>query len=856
VRQTFKPLFSVAIIGLLLIAFFSYLLGNTLSEEYDNTWVAYPLHTVPFAGTASPHGLSPAQLRTAYNLPESGGGNKTIAIVAAYDTPSILDDFNSFSNRYNLPDNGSGNLLVYKMTGTAATDFGWGQETCLDVEWAHAIAPNATIALVEAKDSSGYSLYQAVDYAASIPGVVAVSMSWGGSEFLFESSRDFHFNKTGIVFFASSGDNKTAMYPACSPYVVAVGGTKVTFDDNGTLVSETAWSLSGGGPSLYETIPEYQAEYGLNYSTRAIPDVSYVADPSSGVSVYYDGSWYIFGGTSVGAPQWAAIHALGISSTHVNLYQKAKSAYSSYFRDITTGANEYNATIGYDYVTGLGSPLTYSFGTNLDLFPASGPGGADITLSGTGFTPQSSVNISYLNPLNSTWISIVDNLPTETENFTYPLKAPDLAQTNIAGDNDLQFDSIKFQAQDNSNGKIYNSSIPFTEMRRGLIQIGNETAQKIYGNNTDFATKIFVKDNDSLPLSGEWFHPGLISLLLDLNETKIIMVDEQGSFNTSLQIPIVSAGPHTLTIRDNSTTLSVNITRLPSLLSDYIDEWHTSDFQIDLMPDYPLNDVFYRVNTGPIQSMMNASQPFITDEATNNTLEYWGFWDVYGTTTMELEHHFISGIKLDKTPPVGTISTDPITSTIEIALSLNATDLTSGISGMRFSNDNSTWSNWEPYQNSKTYNLQLGNGQKTIFVQFADNAGLISTYDCTVTLQILQPPQPPTPTPSPLPSLTPTSTPSPTPEPTLGPTQEPNIQEPTPIPSPNTPTPSANSNSNSQPTQNPMQTTPTPSESPQPTEQPEIPEISNPIYAVIFLLITLSLATLVGKWKKSLKAKE
>ena len=850
-RQTSKPLFSAAIICLLLIAFFPYLLGNTLSEEYDDTWVAYPLHIVPFAGASSPHGLSPTQIRTAYNLPESGGGNTKIAIVAAYDTPSILDDFNSFSNRYNLPDNSTGNLLVYKMTGTAATDPGWGQETCLDVEWAHAIAPNATIVLVEAKDSYGSSLYQAADFAASIPGVVSVSMSWGGPEFYLEANRDYHFNKPGIVFFASSGDNKTAMYPACSPYVVAVGGTTLTFDDNGTLASETAWNSSGGGPSLYETIPGYQTEYGLNYSTRAIPDVSYVADPSSGVSVYYDGSWYIFGGTSVGAPQWAAIHALGVSSIHVNLYQKAKSAYSSYFRDITSGANDYNATIGYDYVTGLGSPITYEFGTNLDLFPTSGPGGVNLTLTGTGFTPQSSVNISYLNPLNSTWISLVNNLPTETENFTYSLKVPDLAKTNTAGDNDLQFDSIIFQAQDNSNGKIYNSSIPFIEMRRGLIQIGDETAQKIYGNNTDFTTKIFVKNNDSLPLSGEWFHPGSISLLLDLNETDMVVADEQGSFNTSFQIPIISAGPHTLTIKDNSTTFSINITRLPTLANDYTNEWHTSDFQIDLIPDYPLSDVFYRVNTGSIQSIMNTSQPLITDEGANNTIEYWGFWDVYGTTTMELEHHFLTGIKLDKTPPVGSISTDPVASTIEITLSLNATDLTSGISGMRFSKDNSTWSNWEPYQNSKTYELQLGNGEKTIFVQFADFAGLVSTYDCVVTLQIPQPPQPPTPTPSPLPSPTPTLTPSPTPEPTLRSTQEPT---PTPF-SIYTPPPSTNSNNNSLPTQNPMQTTPAPSENPQPTEPPEIPEISNPIYAVIFLLITLSLASLVWTWKKSVKAK-
>jgi hypothetical protein len=82
------------------------------------------------------------------------------------------------------------------------------------------------------------------------------------------------------------------------------------------------------------------------------------------------------GGTSAGAPQWAAIHALGLSATNTNLYNKAKAAYSSYFRDITIGANNVNSTtIGYDLVTGLGSPLTMNFATEFTVSPSSGPPG-------------------------------------------------------------------------------------------------------------------------------------------------------------------------------------------------------------------------------------------------------------------------------------------------------------------------------------------------------------------------------------------------------------------------------------------------------------------------------------------------
>jgi subtilase family serine protease len=250
---------------------------------------------------------------------------------------------------------------------------GWALEAALDTQWAHAIAPNAKILLIEAKSASLTDLLAAVDYARSRSDVVAISMSWGGNEFSGESNYDYHFTSIyGATWFASSGDSGNGVsWPAVSSKVIAVGGTKLTFNLDGSLLSETAWSGSGGGLSLYEPEPSYQVLYNVPNANgkRAVPDVSYNADPNSGVSVYDSTliqgqrGWFQIGGTSAGAPQWAAIKSLGLSASNDKFYTDATTAYPSYFRDITSGTNGAcvlycTAATGYDYVTGLGSPLT------------------------------------------------------------------------------------------------------------------------------------------------------------------------------------------------------------------------------------------------------------------------------------------------------------------------------------------------------------------------------------------------------------------------------------------------------------------------------------------------------------------
>jgi subtilase family serine protease len=351
-------------------------------------------------GTGIGSTLSPADMLAHYSyLPaNTTGSGQTIAIVDAPGSGNIASDLNTFSSYYQLPLCNASNPCFQKVdlsNGAAVSSRNdWAQEIALDVEWAHAMAPAAKLILVVAKSSSMTDMMAAVNTAAEQPGVVAVSMSWGATEFSGETSAAYDglFAKyPSIVFFASAGDTgdngSNQIYPAASPYVTGVGGTTIQKLGTPTAGSEVAWSRGGGGASLYEKMPVYQTRYltnttvgSLNHGMRAIPDVAYDADPnSSPVGVYVNGAWYAIGGTSVGAPQWAAIIArfaqdlqgglpsLVRGNTGFNnlIYQaKIMNASSDSFYDITSGSDATSrrtcalcsAVVGYDDVTGLGAP--------------------------------------------------------------------------------------------------------------------------------------------------------------------------------------------------------------------------------------------------------------------------------------------------------------------------------------------------------------------------------------------------------------------------------------------------------------------------------------------------------------------
>jgi subtilase family serine protease len=354
-------------------------------------------------------GLSPSTVRSIYNLPLSGpnAGSGVIAIVDAYDYPTATTDFDTFSNEFGLPlhtataANGNPTFEVEYASGKKpAGNSSWNLEAALDIEWAHAMAPDAQIILVEANSDSYPDLFTAVKVAGEYvackgenttcsggTGEGEVSMSWGGSEFSTEETYDSYFNQSTVVYVAAAGDTGGAvMYPSTSPDVISAGGTTLEFSSTtqsaSTFTSEIGWSDGGGGPSKYESVPSYQSSIsGIVGGKRGTPDVSFDADPNSGVSVYdstpYNGEsgWWVVGGTSVSAQTLAGIfnaaaHFYG-SSEHVTIYSIYASTppshygTSSYmsgdFRDVTSGkAGKYSAGLGWDFVTGVGSPLTYT----------------------------------------------------------------------------------------------------------------------------------------------------------------------------------------------------------------------------------------------------------------------------------------------------------------------------------------------------------------------------------------------------------------------------------------------------------------------------------------------------------------
>jgi subtilase family serine protease len=328
-------------------------------------------------------GYTPSQIRRAYGFThiQGKGEGQTIAIIDAYGSPTVQEDLDVFSKTFHLPKTKI--EIVYPLGVPKWKSDSWALETALDVEWAHAIAPKAKILLVVTPVSLIGPLLSAVSYASN-SGAKQISMSWGAREFSTEAKYDSYFKKD-ISYFASSGDyGFGVLWPAISPNVIAVGGTTLNLDEKGNVLSEIGWAGSGGGASVIFPAPAYQAKWSRS-KTRTIPDISYVADPYTGVAVYTStpvwgmSGWIRVGGTSAGAPQMAAAAALineelGTKHNNLSMINKiyrlagdAPSINSSFYTDITSGCNintSYKvncAANGYDTVTGLGTPAMQSF---------------------------------------------------------------------------------------------------------------------------------------------------------------------------------------------------------------------------------------------------------------------------------------------------------------------------------------------------------------------------------------------------------------------------------------------------------------------------------------------------------------
>lgn len=388
------------------------------------------------------------------------GKGKTIVIVDAFQSPNIVLELNTYNTFYGLPSlNGLGgppNPSLGTFTQVAPdglTPFvvgdpnmtGWAEEISLDVLWAHAIAPGANIVLVLAKSNNDADILSATKYAVDNNLGDVISQSFGENEscmdptVLAQQHQVFaDATMKNITLLASSGDDgaaqstcdgssfvRAASSPASDPLVTAVGGTELhaaryclavvgcdpaANPAPGTHQGEIAWNefdssiATGGGFSVLYDEPSYQQGAIHGGKQRGVPDVSYSAAVEHGALTYLNipgvtPGFYLFGGTSAGSPQWAAILAIagqraGYSLGFINtaLYQigLAPQHYAASFFDVTIGNNSvvedvavqgFNAGPGWDATTGLGSPTTDQLVSYLIQFVS--PGDAISAIAGS-----------------------------------------------------------------------------------------------------------------------------------------------------------------------------------------------------------------------------------------------------------------------------------------------------------------------------------------------------------------------------------------------------------------------------------------------------------------------------------------
>jgi hypothetical protein len=205
---------------------------------------------------SGPTGLGPAQIQSAYKLAGRNAGARTVALVDADNDPRAASDLAAFRHAYGLSPCTTANGCFSQVNQTGATsplpsgDYGWAEEESLDLDAVFSACPTCHILLVEANSASTSDLAAAGNAAAKIPGVAAISNSYGGSEASSELSTDSAYHHPGIAVTVSSGDSGYGVeYPAASPYVTAVGGTTLGQASNARGWTETAWSGAGSGCS-------------------------------------------------------------------------------------------------------------------------------------------------------------------------------------------------------------------------------------------------------------------------------------------------------------------------------------------------------------------------------------------------------------------------------------------------------------------------------------------------------------------------------------------------------------------------------------------------------------------------------
>jgi len=354
-----------------------------------------PEDGVPMGGYGTRDvGYGPKEFHQAYKMPCTPGGSvqttcptptsfansPIIAITIGFHVATLENDLNAYTTAFGIPPctKANGCLSVFNQTGgtvlPTGTDSMWSLEGLMDVEVAHAVCQTCRIYLYEATTNSWENMGQAFQTAVA-SGATSVSNSWGANEWVGANYYEKYYNNHPGVFVAfSSGDSGwVSGFPVAMPSNVAVGGTQLSVFTDGTYAGETAWAGSGSGCSLNFNALGIQMQ-NPNWSAtrcgtkRALADISADAAPNTGASVYdsqwYGGnpSWFQIGGTSLSSPLIAAMYAVSGKKGDSDATLFYQNYTLSRFHDITSGTNGSCGTpiciagIGYDGVTGLGSP--------------------------------------------------------------------------------------------------------------------------------------------------------------------------------------------------------------------------------------------------------------------------------------------------------------------------------------------------------------------------------------------------------------------------------------------------------------------------------------------------------------------
>jgi len=306
----------------------------------------------------------------------------SIAIIVAYRYPNLQNDFNLFCSKVGITPSLLQIVNLNQNTkNTTNVDptllEGWFIEACMDVQWCYAMNQNAKIYVVQAASDSQNDLLNAVKYTNNNIKPDIVSMSWGCTEFANEEIYESLFSCQTTCYLAASGDTASVVsFPSCESNVLSCGGTTMTYSLNGGR-QETCWSDSGCGISNYVPKPAFQK--GVNVSgKRSTPDVCTLADPATGVPLFYKGKLYnsLVGGTSLACPLLAGMLSNFIQSTinrgmvfttvtsgtknsnlQTYLYNLLNNPNKKgSINDITSGKDgNYSASSGFDVATGLGS---------------------------------------------------------------------------------------------------------------------------------------------------------------------------------------------------------------------------------------------------------------------------------------------------------------------------------------------------------------------------------------------------------------------------------------------------------------------------------------------------------------------